>query len=350
MNSVSKAVIPIIIPAYEPDAAFVSFCESLPREKRMPLVVVDDGSGKEYEEIFKALEGLPDCTVLRHGVNLGKGRALKDAFNYVLVNYPETAGVVTADCDGQHSFQDIRKCMSVLEENPHDLILGCRVFDGEDVPWKSRMGNKITRHVFSCLCGLKVSDTQTGLRGIPVDFLRRILSTKGERFEYETNMLLECGQGTGIREVAIETLYDSKEEHRTHFDPLRDSVRIYKIILAYSLPELFAVVTDFMVFAAAVSCWQNIWSATAAARVCSVLVYFAGGRKTFKLKGNRAGGFVRHVVPVLVLAIVSAVLVSTVLKLFSFHVLMVKAAVEFCLIILLSVYRKCTNFPGSNGG
>ena len=95
-------------------------------------------------------------------VNLGKGRALKDAFNYVLVNYPETAGVVTADSDGQHSFQDIRKCMSVLEENPHDLILGCRVFDGEDVPWNAASGSYA-----GMIIGITAFDTEFTAHHLP---------------------------------------------------------------------------------------------------------------------------------------------------------------------------------------
>ena len=146
--------IPVIIPSYEPDRQLLDLCKSLYQAGMMETVILDDGSGREYREIFNQIETAYGFAVLRHAVNMGKGRALKDAFNYVLEKYPEAAGVVTADSDGQHTPEDIKRCMCALEEYPDRMILGCRQFCGEHVPWKSRFGRpeKVYGHALEHIC------------------------------------------------------------------------------------------------------------------------------------------------------------------------------------------------------
>jgi len=193
-----------------------------------------------------------DCILLRNFVNVGKGRALKYAFNYCLVNYENLLGVVTADSDGQHSVEDIKKCINNLLEHPDSLILGCRNFEGEDIPSKSRFGNKLTQKICKLLCGINISDTQTGLRGIPKSFMAELLNVDGERFEFETRMLIESKKKYEIKEVKIRTIYDSKENHKTHFDPILDSIRIYKIfgsmLIKFIFSSFSSCVVDLLLF------------------------------------------------------------------------------------------------------
>ena len=222
--------IPLIIPSLEPDERLTALLADLRREGIENIVLVDDGSGPAYRSYFEDAEA-QGCVVLRHAVNMGKGRALKDAFNYCLLRWPDAPGCVTADSDGQHTPACILACMEALAAQPDHLILGCRNFDAEGVPSKSRMGNKITCLVFRYLVGLKIGDTQTGLRGIPRWFLKQILPLKGERFEFETSMLV-AGKEAQIEfiEEKISTIY-LNDNRGTHFDPLKDSVKVYKVIL-----------------------------------------------------------------------------------------------------------------------
>ena len=157
----------VIIPAYNPDEKCLKTIESLIESGFTDIVVVDDGSKPSSGYVFERIEALPQCHLLRHAVNQGKGRALKTAFNYCLLTFPQRAGAVTADADGQHATGDIIRMAQTLLEHPGDLILGCRDFGEDKVPFKSRWGNRITRSVFSFASGLKISDTQTGLRGVP---------------------------------------------------------------------------------------------------------------------------------------------------------------------------------------
>lgn len=244
--------IPLIIPAYEPDERLIDLLEELKRDEFTRVVVVDDGSGKEYQSLFARVKAYPFCEVLCHEQNQGKGRALKTAFAYCLNSYPDMIGVVTADSDGQHTPADICLCMKAMEENPKQLIMGVRDFSGEDVPWKSSFGNGTTRLVCKLLCGVAVSDTQTGLRGIPRDFMAELLSVAGERFEFETNMLIESKGKYPIKEVTIQTIYESKEHHQTHFHPFKDSIKIYRIfgkmLLKFILSSLSSSVIDLGLF------------------------------------------------------------------------------------------------------
>ena len=240
--------IPVIIPAYEPDDKLITLLQMLQQTGINRIVVVDDGSGRQYEELFAQAARIHGCTVLHHAVNLGKGRALKTAFNYCLREFEDAPGCVTADSDGQHTPADITACMRALWENPRSLILGCRDFDAPEVPARSAFGNKITRKVFGFLLGISVSDTQTGLRAIPAFFMKELMQVKGERFEYETNMLIETKNlNIPILEVPVETVYI--EDNRTsHFNPIKDSVRIYLVFGKFLFSSLSSSILDLLLF------------------------------------------------------------------------------------------------------
>ncbi|MCR5053871.1 MAG: bifunctional glycosyltransferase family 2/GtrA family protein [Lachnospiraceae bacterium] len=240
--------IPIIIPAYEPDERFIELLSALVVEDNY-IVVIDDGSGEKYRPLFDQVNEIIDGkgVLLRHEVNKGKGRALKTAFRYVLNSIPDAIGAVTADSDGQHTKDCIMAVCAGLEKHPNSLILGVRHFDEEDIPWKSRFGNTLTLKVMKIVSGLSISDTQTGLRGIPRKFMEELLNVEGERYEYETRMLLETVNKYSIVEVPIKTIYDSKENHQTHFHPFRDSFKIYKVLFERFFRFVFSSFSSFII-------------------------------------------------------------------------------------------------------
>ncbi len=228
MNTVT-----VLIPSLDPDEAFVRYVGELIAAGFTDILTVDDGSAPENRRFFDAVEKFPECTVLRHEANRGKGRALKTGFKYFLEKYPngEKAGIVTADADGQHSAKDTLAVAEALAARGN-LVLGTRDFDGPDVPPKSRSGNRITTRVFAMFFGKRVNDTQTGLRGIPYGFLPVCLGLPGERFEYEIRMLMSAVQRKLVfEEVPIETIYYAGNR-ATHFSAFRDSFRIYKVMVA----------------------------------------------------------------------------------------------------------------------
>lgn len=341
------ARIPIIIPSYEPDKELIRLCASLHEAGLGQIVVLDDGSGDAYRHLFDQIEKDYGVTVLRHAKNLGKGRALKDAFGYVLVHWADAVGVITADSDGQHKVGDIQKCMDALRQDPGSLVLGCRAFGGEHIPWKSQFGNIATKLVFRYVCGIHISDTQTGLRGIPRELMVESLEIKGERFDYETNVLIEAHKGFRFTEVPIEAVYSSKTSHKTHFDPLRDSVMIYKVILSFALSSFLSVLIDFSIFSLVTGAGGNVWLATAIGRIGSAVSNFSVNRNVvFKSRGSIRRQLLKYIALLAGSGAVSALLVNWLSRYWPGRVIVWKAAVEGCLFFFNYYIQRAVIFTG----
>jgi glycosyltransferase involved in cell wall biosynthesis len=237
----------VVIPAYRPSAGLIELVRNL-TEKRLPaIVVVDDGSGAGFREIFDRVAEFPTVRLLRHAVNLGKGAALKTAFNFVLCEYPELIGVVTADADGQHHPDDSEKVAARLEERPDALVLGAREFGGE-VPLRSKIGNVATRALVHALLGQRIADTQTGLRGIPATLLPRLLRLESTGYEFELEMLIAAHHlSIPIIEQTIRTIYE-RGNPTSHFNPLIDSMKIYFVLLRFGSISLLSALLDNLIF------------------------------------------------------------------------------------------------------
>jgi glycosyltransferase involved in cell wall biosynthesis len=252
MSSISKVT--VIIPSLNPDEKLKKTVQGLINVGFTDIVLINDGSKAECEQNFPSPEEYPCCTVINHWINRGKGAGLKTAFAYVRKTRPESLGVVAVDGDGQHRPEDVFACaMRMLEENK--IILGARNFNLPGIPARSVFGNKMTAFVFKFLCGIKITDTQTGLRAIPIEYQDTLMAVKGDRFEYETNMLLAFkDNGIPFAENSIETVY-IEENKTSHFNPLRDSYMIYKQIFGYAFSSLSATLSTFHCFPCFLFCF-----------------------------------------------------------------------------------------------
>ena len=239
--------ITVLIPAYKPDKKMLVTLDELVKAGFSDILVVNDGSGEEFEPIFDVVKKMPQCTLLVHPENKGKGAALKTAFQYFLDNREDKECIVSADADGQHLTKDIiATAMASVEQEK--VVLGVRDFNDPNVPSRSKMGNQITCGVFRLFFGMKIQDTQTGLRAFPRKYLEEILKAKGDRYEYETNMLFIINRKQiPLDEVKIETVY-IEENKSSHFRVVRDSIRIYALILKYLVNAVGSAVLDELAF------------------------------------------------------------------------------------------------------
>ena len=250
MNDLSR--ISVVLPSLDPDEKLVAVVDGLLEYGFTDIILVNDGSKAENLHYFTDLAALhPEITLLHHEVNKGKGAALKNAFRYFLDNRPEGLGVVTVDGDNQHHPEDTRACCLHMLETGR-VTLGCRDFTLDHVPARSRFGNHTTSAIFKLFVGMTISDTQTGLRAIPRDVVEKIVTVYGDRFEYETNMLLAFkDKGIDFDEVKIRTVY-IEENKSSHFRVIHDSWRIYKLILShffrYTLSSLVSAVVDTLCY------------------------------------------------------------------------------------------------------
>jgi len=225
----SLARVAVLVPAWDPDRRLLSLVHSLRELGFGAIIVVNDGSSSLSSEVFAELHPLDRVHLLRHSVNLGKGRAIKNGINHALCNLPGFDLLLTADADGQHAPGDIAGVARAALSHPGKVILGSRGFL-KDVPWRSRVGNGLTRHAFAFVTGNRLSDTQTGLRAFPRSLLPELVSLTGERYEYEMNVLaLLCCTGRAPLEFPIQTIYiDGNKSSR--FSTVRDSFSIYRVL------------------------------------------------------------------------------------------------------------------------
>ena len=271
--------ITVLIPAYKPDEKLVKLVDDLIAADLRRIVVVDDGGGEAYKPIFDAIR--EKAHVLTHPVNRGKGAALKTGLKHIMKK--PGGGVVTADADGQHTPADIARIADVLLEKPDTLVIGSR--DKKAMPPRSKAGNTLTCAVFGLLTGLWLNDTQTGLRGLPKSALEAFSDLEGDRYEYEINMLLTAAQsGMPVIEEWIETVY-LDDNASSHFNPLKDSLKIYLCIFKFAASSLLAFVIDYvlvLLFSALTKSWPPSASlnfSVIAARLISATVNFTVNRK-----------------------------------------------------------------------
>lgn len=234
----------IIIPAYNPTNSLIEYVRNLKDQGAREIIVINDGSEKELNFIFSELDLISGCTVLTHEENRGKGRALKTAFTYFLAHCEKLVGVITADADGQHTVEDVCKISLQLETSHEGIILGVRDFSQSEIPARSLIGNKITSLIFRVLYGHKLSDTQTGLRGIHRRDIPALLELKGERYEYEINMLIYAKKlNIDLKEVYIETIYIDNNAS-SHYHPVIDSLKIFLKLISGFLSYCFSTITS----------------------------------------------------------------------------------------------------------
>ncbi len=239
--------ISVVLPSLDPDEKLIAVVDGLLEYGFSDIILVNDGSKQENLHYFTDLAAQhPQIHLLHHEVNKGKGAALKNAFRYFLANRPHGFGVVTVDGDNQHHPEDTRACCEHMLKTGR-TVLGCRDFTLDHVPARSRFGNQVTSAIFKIFVGMTISDTQTGLRAIPRAVLEELVEVYGDRFEYETNMLLAFKtKGISFDEVKIRTVY-IEENKSSHFRVIHDSWRIYKLILAHFFRYTLSSVACFFV-------------------------------------------------------------------------------------------------------
>lgn len=235
----------VIIPALNPDECLRELVERN-WELDNQVILVNDGSDKKYDDFFWKLG--EKCIVLNHIDNQGKGAAIKTALKYIKEELWECSVVGIMDADGQHLPEDMEKLLMKAASEPHSLIIGSRTMD-QEVPWKSRLGNKLTRKVFRMMTGVTVSDTQTGLRAFSSRLLDFMLNIPGERYEYEMNVLMTCARkNISIIEIPIQTIYHDKGNSCSHFRKIRDSIRIYGQLLKFTSVSFSSFLLDYALF------------------------------------------------------------------------------------------------------
>lgn len=338
----------VLIPSYEPSHHLPDVVAGVVAEGLARVLVVDDGSGRDYAEVFAAA-ARAGAEVLSHEVNRGKGAALRTGLAHVLEHAPDVVGVVTADADGQHTPRDIRAVADELLAAggaSRLCVLGVRDFGLPSIPLRSRVGNRITSGVVRLLFGRHLPDTQTGLRGLSADLLPELLEVSGDRFDHEMRALMHLlASRATIVTVPIETVYEGGENLTSHFRPLRDSAIIYGAILrqlgAFVLTSLLGFAVDIAVFVLVMDLVfdghptiRAVGVATVVARVVSALTNYAANHLVvFRSTARVHVAMGRYAALAVTLLLASWLLTTGLSHLLGHHVVWAKLIVDSCLFL-----------------
>jgi glycosyltransferase involved in cell wall biosynthesis/SAM-dependent methyltransferase len=337
---------PILIPAYQPGPQLIAVVEELVSKGASRIVIVDNASGPGYAGIFEECAALPQVRIVRHLSNLGKGASLKTGIRYILDAFPASLGVVTADADGQHHPDDIVAVARALEHNPECLVLGYRGFDG-DVPLRSRIGNLCTHALVPVFLGQRLKDSQCGLRGLPAKLLPYLVNLPSNAYEFELDMLIAAKHhGLPVVEHPIRTIYEPGNP-TSHFNPVRDSMKIYFVLFRFTLLSLLTAALDNLVFFFAFHATASVLAAQVISRIAAVLFNYRAARKAVFLshESNKVL-FPRYIFVVIASAAASYGLIRLFTHFFGIGVIAAKIAAESLLFALNFVLLRDFVFTG----
>ncbi len=305
----------VLIPALNPDEQLIKVIRKCKEIGLKRFIVIDDGSASASIPVFEEAQSL-GAYVFRHDVNKGKGAALKTGITHAADVFPDLDGIVTADADGQHTPSDILKIAQAVGDKGNGLILGIRDFAAAGVPARSRFGNRASELLFFLMTGVRCSDTQTGLRGIPKSMFTLASQTPGERYDFEMNFLTETARRKiPIRMLPIQTIY-LEGNNSSHFRVIRDSALIYQRPLKYLVTALGSFALDiclFIIFSSHVfpNSPSGIRRANTLARCGSGLFNFKLNQAwSFKVKERRPVQFWKYLLLFISVMQVSSILVS----------------------------------------
>lgn len=213
----------IIIPCFNHADAFVMVAPKIAKHK-IPVIVVDDGSGKNQSTKLEHTCAAYGYTYLKHAKNSGKGAAMITGFRAAMEMGFSNA--LQIDADGQHDIDDIPKFIELARKNPNALVMGQPVYDSS-APRARLIGRKITdfwvmietlnRHMPDAMCGFRV---------YPLAETNRILSSLCFlRMGFDIEIFVKLYRA-GLKIITAETRVIYPKAGVSHFHVWRDNFYI----------------------------------------------------------------------------------------------------------------------------
>ena len=215
----------VVVPAFDHGAGVSALLASVDA-LGLPMIVVDDGSRDDTPRRLRdwgESAGVAPRIVRTHLRNRGKGSALRTGFESAADLGATHA--VTIDADGQLSPEDIPALLDAARANPRALVLGRRPERIDGQPGRCAFGRWCADLAIRGECGVRVSDSQCGLRVYPIELVRAVRCFGG-RFSFEAEVITRAAwAGFPIVELPVRCRYFPPAERVSHFRPWRDSLR-----------------------------------------------------------------------------------------------------------------------------
>lgn len=216
----------IVVPAYNEAATIADMIERCLRTGRA-VIVVDDGS----TDATAAIAADYPIELMRNDNNIGKAASLMKGMRRAVQNGADI--IATLDGDGQHRPEDLGRLLDAIRRHPGAIVIGSRLHDRAAFPRARYIGNRIADFWISWACGYRVEDSQSGFRLYPGTLLGMVDLPHGpdRGFVFESEILIEAAHaGVRSHSVPIPALYEGTLVRASHFQPLRDVLRIIRMV------------------------------------------------------------------------------------------------------------------------
>ncbi|HVR19711.1 MAG TPA: glycosyltransferase family 2 protein [Polyangiaceae bacterium] len=217
-----------VVPAFQAEKSVAAVVSGLLRElsgdAEPRVLVVDDGStDRTAAEAERA-----GAVLLRHPKNLGKGAALRAGLRFA--HEAGFGAIVSVDADGQHPPDEAARVAQ--SDAPRDaLVLGVRDLVRDGAPRANRFSNEFSNVFLSWFGGVRIHDSQCGLRRYPVPETLA-LDARSDGYAFEAEALLRAARlGWRIVELPVRVIYPPPAERVSHFHSVRDPARIVARVL-----------------------------------------------------------------------------------------------------------------------
>lgn len=201
----------LVVPAYNEEKHVETVLRDISK-LGYSIILVNDGSKDNTLNIARNVQkDYPNqIYIVSHVINRGLGAALKTGMTDALKH--DAKYIITFDADGQHAFEDIPKVLKPLQEKKVDAVIGSRIF--EDMPTTKRFANNVMNILTHIFYGIKVKDSQSGLRAFSSEAAKKIdVVSAGYGVSSEFIKEIKNNQ-IPFDEVPITTIYTDETQHK----------------------------------------------------------------------------------------------------------------------------------------
>ena len=209
----------VLIPVYNEEKTINTILEkvyrvNLPKNVRMELVIVNDGSTDKTKKILNHLLKQRDrfkgvaVTTFHHDKNKGKGAAIKTALSLASGDY-----LIVQDADLEYDPQDFNRLLEPVLSKKAQVVFGTRLKNFPLKLWgKDKtilpshwVANKVLTKLTNLLYGSSLSDMETCYKLFSANVFKNI-KLKARRFDFEPEITAKIlRRGFIIHEVEIKT-------------------------------------------------------------------------------------------------------------------------------------------------
>ncbi len=198
----------IVLPCYNPPPGWETraievykfFCRKLP-EVQIGLIIVNDHSPSDVSDAISAIaKAIPFLTVETNAANRGKGFTLRSG-----VAKSNAEICIYTDVDFPYTAESMLGIWNLLATGQADIAAGVKnAAYYNTVPAIRKYISRFLQFLIRCFLGLKISDTQCGLKGFNSRGKEIFLRTEINRYLFDLEFLYLAYKNKELRIVPVE--------------------------------------------------------------------------------------------------------------------------------------------------